>query len=658
VTTPEESPLAADLSEVIHKAAAKRPLKRDPGVNLRKKRTDEKEQAKVALLGHLRQGKNIKQAADAVGRSEKTVYEWRYQSTKFRLAMDAAMEAFERGRDREQMSWRAQRDEIIPIVREDYPSWATYVAAFRKQYFNFDTFDHQWKMYEAMENAPGGGVTMILLPPAWAKTTTVCDASIADLCANPNFRNAFISGNLEFARKTLARVTRRLEGDGGPPSPLIEHFGPFKPEGVRSKKWNSDEITLLASDHDEQDPSVVSIGIKGRMRGYRWDRVYLDDIQDLNSLGETQKFIELFRQDVLTRPNKQGKIIIFGNRVGRGDFYEEMLRLDLVDELVVIPALDLSRPVGRQSNFPRQFRDSTGNVTTNPDLAVEPITDESGDQMGWDDEDLAKRRLAVGEDQWSRVYMMEPESDYSAMLSPEDIAEATDVNRKVGAASERAVAVMCSLDPSLHAHAFIIAAGYDSRCMYVYDAIDRFKVTTNQRLFAEVAEATRRYHPNLWVIENNTLQSGYLTDDAFLSLRDLYGFRAIGHHTGGEKKDAVLGVPAMMEAIRRGEIRFPRISEEHEGFQRLFDQLMSWRPDKPTKMIVQDGVMALWFAYLLWKRQRDAIVAEANPIRRQGLQNATLYPWARTNLRTPEPVGVSAAPETYEQMWDRIREPA
>ncbi len=630
----------------------------DPGILYRRKRSDDKEQAKVVVLGAIRQGKTMAEAAEIVGRGRKTVYQWKYDSPKFAAQLEAAAQAWIRSMDREQMPWRDKRDELVPIKREDYPSWATYVAAFRKQYFNFDTFDHQWKMLEAMENAPGGGVTMILMPPGWAKTTMVCDATAADLCAEPNFRNALISGDLDFARKTLSRITRRFESDGGPPTPLIEHFGPFKPDGVRSKKWNSDEITLLASDHDEQDPSVISVGIKGRIRGYRWDRVYLDDIQSLNTLGETRKFIELFRQDIITRPGKQGKIIIFGNRVGRGDFYEEMLRLDLVDELSIIPALDLTKPLGRQSNYPRQYRDAAGNATTDPELGVEPITDEKGDQMGWDDADLAQRRAKVGEDQWSRVYMMEPESDYSAMLSPEDIAGSTDLNRRVGAAADDAVAVMCSLDPSLHAHAFLIAAGYDASHLYVYDAVDRFKATTNQRLFAEVRDMTVRYRPNVWVIENNTLQSGYLTDDAFIDLREQYGFRAVGHHTGGEKKDAQLGVPAMMEAIRRGEIRFPRITEDHDGFTRLFDQLISWRPDKPTKMIVQDGVMALWFAYLLWKKQRGAIIAEGKPLRRAALLDPTLYPWARSNISLPPPAVESRPTETYEQQWDRLREVA
>ncbi len=658
MTDPAEGDLADEIEQVFGDIKARAKHRKDPGVMYRRKRSDDKEQAKVVVLGLIRQGKTFKECSDQVGRSVKTLYQWTYDSPKFRAQVEAATQAFTTSQDRDQMLWRDKRDELVPILRKDYPSWATYVVAFRKQYFNFDTFEHQWRMFEAIENAPGGGVTMILLPPAWTKTSCVCDASIADLCMDPNFRTAFISGDLEFARKTLARVTRRLEDDGGPPSPLIEHFGPFKPDGVRSKKWNSDEITLLASNHDEQDPSIVSVGIKGRIRGYRWDRVYLDDIQSLNTLGETKKFIELFRQDVLTRPNKQGKIIIFGNRVGRNDVYDEFLQLDLIDELVIIPALDLGKPVGKQSNFPRQYRDANGNVTTDPEKSVEPICDESGDQMGWDDEDLAKRRLAVGEDQWSRVYMMEPESDYSAMISTQDIAEATDLDRKVGAAADRAVGVMCSLDPSLHNHAFLIAAGYDASHLYVYDALDRYKLTTNQRLFAEVRDLTRRYLPNTWVIENNTLQSGYLTDDAFIELREAYNFRAVGHHTGGNKKDLQLGVPAMMEAIRRGEIRFPRITEEHEGFTRLFDQLMSWRPDKPTKMIVQDGVVTLWFAYLLWKKLRGALISEATPIRRQGLDRVTLYPYARTNVTMPTKSANEHPTETYEQYWDRTREMA
>ena len=456
-------------------------------------------------------------------------------------------------------------------------------------------------------------------------------------------RCALLSEGLDFAKKSMGRIQRRLEIDG-PATALQEHFGPFVPAtSDRSKKWNSEELTLLASDHDEQDPSIACVGITGNIRGARWDRVYLDDVQSLRTKNKTASLLEVFRGDVITRPGRMGKIIITGSRVGRGDFYEELERLDLIDELVCIPALDLSRPVGEQSYFPRQHR-SDG----------QPVLDEKGNQMGWSDEDLAQRRMKVGEDQWSRVYMMRPQSDHSAMISEGDIANATDHDRLVGQQPATSIANMAGLDPSLANHAAFTYCAYNADTLYVVDLFDFNKPTTNQALFAKLEEGTRRYRPDWWVIENNTLQRGYLTDDAFLRIKQTFGFQSAGHHTGENKLDAQLGVPAMMNAIVRGEIRFPSITPNDTAFATLFDQLQSWRPDIATRRLVQDQVMSLWFCYLLWKKLRQQVGQSINMWKRLGLDSVTKYPYARTNLTGLEETQAQKMPLTYDQHWQSL----
>ncbi|MDE2022287.1 MAG: helix-turn-helix domain-containing protein [Patescibacteria group bacterium] len=657
----DDGALAPILQEIVDGARDKsvavqrsgRRLRADPAAIARAKSTDDKEAMKVKVIGYLRQGMTVKEAASLIGRTPKTIYDWTYKSTRYRMQFEAAMEAAQRAAQKANMTVLAERELLEPIVREDFATWTQYVVAFRKAYFGFDTFDHQWAILQAWENAPAGGISMVLLPPRAGKTTLLLDALIADLCANPNMRISLISEAQDFARKMMGRVQRRLDSDGGMPSPLLQHFGPFKPEGSRSKKWNSDEFTLLASDHDEQDPSCVSVGIGSNIRGARWDRVYLDDVQSLRTQANTQKYVELFRGDIITRPGKRGRIIITGSRVARGDFYEELERLELIDELVVIPALDLTKPPGQQTYFPLQWKDKDGNATDDPDQGVEPILEEDGTQVGWSDQDLASRRKQVGEDQWSRVYMMQPQSDLAAMLSAEDIANATDQDRLVG--TPVGVGTINSLDPSLHAHAAFTVCGYDAERLYVMDVVDLHKPTTNQNLYGAIERLTSRYRPEYWVIENNTLQSGYLTDDAFLDIKARYGFQAVGHHTGDSKRDEKLGVPAMMDAIVRGEIRFPKMGENDLGLARLFDQLISWRPDIPTRRLVQDEVMSLWFAYLLWKKLRTRVDPDLSGWQREGLASVTLYPWATSNLAMPGHEAKPKTPITYEQQWDMLR---
>ena len=478
-------------------------------------------------------------------------------------------------------------------------------------------------------------------------TTLLADTVIADLCADPNMRRALISEGQDFASKLMARIQRRLTFDGGEPSMLMQHFGPFTPPPTdRSKRWNSTEFTLLQSDHDEQDPSVVSVGVGSNIRGARWDAVDLDDVQSLKSQNKTKWLLEVFRGDIVTRPGRHGRIRITGSRVARGDFYEELERLELIDELVVIPALDLARPVGQQSYFPRQF-DADGIAVVN----------EKGEQLGWSDDDLAQRRQKVGEDMWSRVYMMRPQSDFAAMVSAQDIANATDQGRHVGAPPPNSVGTIASLDPSLSAHAAFTFCGYDADHLYVMDVWDRMRLNTNQNLHAEIRAGTRKYRPDWWVIENNTLQKGYLTDDVFLKLRDEYGFQAVGHHTGSNKTSldlAQLSVPTMIDAIVRGEIRFPSVTENDTDFAMLFDQLIAWRPDIPTRRLTQDLVMALWFAYLRWRQLRQVIDVDISGWQREGLSSVTVYPYARTNLDGAAYAEPIHNPVTYEQHWQEM----
>jgi hypothetical protein len=609
----------------------------------RRRATDAMEKARAEVIAYLRQGKTPDEAMAAVGRAGKTFYTWMYSSPKFAKMARAAQEAWLAQARQSAMPWREMMDQFDPILRENYDTWTEYQVAHRKAYYNHDTFDHQWRLLEAMEKAPPGGITMILIPPEWTKSTVVLDTIGGDLCDKPNMRFAIVSEGQRLARKMLSRLQGRLAPDDGGITPLVEHFGPFKPAGSSRKPWNADEFTILGATHDEQDPSVLSIGITGAIRGYRWDRVILDDIQSLNNLSQTMTMIEKIRGDIASRPGRTGKLIVLGSRVGRTDVYAELERLEIIDELFIMQALDLTKLAGHQSNFPRQ---------STPDGA--PILDEKGDQMGWNDEDLAQKRRIVGEDQWSRAYMQQPQSDFSALINDQDILNATDPTRSVG--QPAGVANMAGEDPSLANHAAFAYCGYDADHLYVLDMVDLFKPTTNQNLFAEIDRGTIKYRPEWWVIEDNTLQSGYLTDDAFINLQKKWGFNAIGHYTGGTKADDKLGVPAMMSAIVRGEIVFPMIGDDHVGFARLFDQLKAWRPDVPSKRLVQDEVMALWFCYLLWRKLREQVNIDVSVWKRSGMAKPTMYPYARTNVEGIEPNPPSRMPMTYEQHWQHLTE--
>jgi hypothetical protein len=40
-------------------------------------------------------------------------------------------------------------------------------------------------------------------------------------------------------------------------------------------------------------------------------------------------------------------------------------------------------------------------------------------------------------------------------------------------------------------------------------------------------------------------------------------------------------------------------------FQQMTTELLAWRPDVPTKYLVQDTLMSLWFIWLYWMRTKN-----------------------------------------------------
>jgi hypothetical protein len=609
----------------------------------RREASDRQKDAKLRFIAYVRSGLDQKAAAREMGRSYATVRDWGRWDTYFKMQVDQAQAAAKReartARDRAKANKPTRLgDEIKPVVRADYESIVDYWVAFRATYFGYETFDHQYEMLYAYERAPAGGITLILLPPEGMKSTTLLDTICADLCDDPNQHRALVSESGEVAAQMIGRVQRRMTVEAGVIPLMVQHFGPFEPlSSDRTRKWNTTEMRLATATDDSADPTLLGIGMGGSIRNRRWTGVDIDDPQSVRFLSKTPQYLQIIRQDILTRPGATGRTRITSSRVGREDLFDAMIREEMIDELVVIPALSSK---GR-SYFPLQYHDD-GTPKVGP----------NGLQLGWSEDQLAQRRKKIGEDQWSRVYMQEPESQFTSALTAADIMAATDADRPVGAA--KGSGVICSLDPALQGHAAYVVCSYDAEHLYVTDVIDQYRPAKFQKIFETIEVLTVRYKPTYWIIEENTMQSGFARDDFFLALRDRHGFFVSPHHTGAQKRDDMIGVPTLMGAISRGEVRFPRITDADAAFHEMYEQLIRWRPDIATRLLKQDLVMALWFAYVKWRALRETLEAAADGWHRPGLADPTLYPYAKANLTLPAQREREKTAVTYAQQWDAL----
>ncbi|MDE2106175.1 MAG: hypothetical protein KGL39_53640 [Patescibacteria group bacterium] len=552
-------------------------------------RTLKKREAQDRVLALLAQGHTVEDCMEAVSRRREVFYQWCQREPWFKDRSDAI-------RSR-------QPDAKVSPFRQ-----------FRKDYFGFETPWHQEKITRAIEAAKPRSITMILLPPGAGKTSVLEDYICYLLGpVNPNTRISVLSETRDHARKVLRRVALRMTDTALSPA-YIRGYGPFRPADREvSRPWNADVLTLVTAQHDERDYSLEVRSAGSAIYGARYDLIILDDFQSVRSLNSTDKLIEYFRQDVFTRAfsgANQGKIIIIGTRVGPDDFYERLLKEDMVDELVQIPALDEDG----NSYWP-------------------PTHLEDGSQIGFSEDDLGEIRKIVGEETWARVYMQRPQSKHGQTFSDQMTEEAKNLSRGVDPKEmRRGVYRIASLDPAIAGWAVFKVADITFDKMYLLYSQRIHDASRYETLWDALENISAVWRPDVWVIEGNAIQGGLLRSDRVQDMEKRYGFRTVAHQTGKNKQDDIIGVASMAGSFLRHEIDIPwGTLEAQEMFQPMIDELHRWRPDIPTKQLRQDEVMALWFLYIEWQRTKSQLASRIDTrIQRRGLPySPTRYSFAK-----------------------------
>ena len=310
------------------------------------------------------------------------------------------------------------------------------------------------------------------------------------------------------------------------------------------------------------------------------DLVLLDDIQSVQSLSSTESLLEFFRSDLLTRPGIEGRIVIVGTRIGPGDFYERILEEDLVDDFIKVEALD---EMGR-SRFPK---------TKGP----------NGKLVGWDEEDLAIRRQKVGEEIWARVYMQQPQSKAGQTFTEEIVQDCFDHRRGLGFPADGKM-----FDGLGAGYCAMTVGGMTPSQYVVMDLLNETGLGRYEDIIDRMDQFSKMYHPMAWVVEVNAMQKGLARLDVLRALAEHHGFRIIEHDTRTNKTDLSIGVAAMGGGFMRREFSLPYGDEAaRRKTMQLVKQLYKWRPDMPSRYLVQDQVMSLWFGWKWWNQMKRSM---------------------------------------------------
>jgi len=497
-------------------------------------------------------------------------------------------------------------------------------AEFRQRYLHSRTFAHQQNLIDVIEGREpawlhpsmkyekGLANNRILLniPPNHAKSMTVTvDYVTWQVCQNPNFRVLIVSQTQQLAADFLYAIKQRLT------HPNYEALQQAYAAGVgfnsKTASWQATRVTFgdELRESSEKDPNIEAVGIGGQIYGKRADMIIVDDAVTLKNANEFEKQIRWLTQDVRSRLNPTGKLIIVGTRVTAVDLYKELRSEDRYPGGLV-PWTYLAMPALLTTDEDPDKWETLWPASDAPfDGQTESDLNEDGLYPRWNGRNLYNERQAMDASTWALVYQQQDISD-DAIFDPVCVRGSIDGMRKAGRLVPghpghprdlSGFSIICGLDPAMVGDTAVVCYAIDrvSHKRYIVDAI---KITrpTPAAIRQIIFDWTALYQPTEWIVEKNAFQSFLTQDEGIRQNLASRGVLLREHHTGSNKWDSGFGVASMSTLFgtkqfdgkhhRDNLIHLP--SDQTENIKALIEQLITWSPSTKGKT---DMVMALWF---------------------------------------------------------------
>ena len=497
-------------------------------------------------------------------------------------------------------------------------------ADFRKKFLHQHTFPHQQNLADVIEANPpswhhpsmkyekgtADNRILINIPPNHAKSITITvDYVTWKVVSNPNFRVLIVSQTQQLAADFLYAIKQRLT------HPMYEALQTAYAAGVgfnsKSASWQATRVVFgdELRESSEKDPNIEAVGIGGQIYGKRADMIIVDDAVTLKNANEFEKQIRWLTQDVRSRLNPTGKLVVIGTRVASVDLYKELRNPDRYPGGLV-PWTYLAMPALLETD-----EDPDKWVTLWPysDQPFDGQTDEHKTEEGlyprWHGRHLYNERQAMDASTWALIYQQQDISD-DAIFDPVCVRGSIDGMRKAGRLVPgnpghprdlNGFSIVCGLDPAMVGDTAAICYAVDriTHKRYIVDAIKITRPSPSQ-IRQLIIDWTNLYTPGEWIVERNAFQSFLTQDEGIRQFLATKGTILREHHTGNNKWDSGFGVASMSTLFgtkqadgkhhRDNIIHLP--SDQTENIKALIEQLITWSPTTKGKT---DMVMALWF---------------------------------------------------------------
>ena len=562
--------------------------------------------AKRIILGCVAEGMTIEQACASAGKSLKT-YEYYRRTDK----------VFTDKVDRTRLGLKDKQfatGDVHDITFEQ----------FRQRFLHSQTFAHQKNIVDVIEGREPGWLhpsmkyekglannrILINIPPNHAKSMTITvDYVTWQVAQNPNFRILIVSQTQRLAADFLYAIKQRLT------HPQYEELQQAYAAGVgfnsKSASWQATRITFgdELRESGEKDPNIEAVGIGGQIYGKRADMIIVDDAVTLSNANDFERQIKWLTQDVRSRLNPTGKLIIIGTRVASIDLYRELRNEDRYPGGLV-PWTYLAMPALLKTDEDPDKWETLWPASDQPfDGQLETDKNADGLYPRWSGRNLYNERQSMDASTWALIYQQQDISD-DAIFDPVCVRGSIDGMRKSGPLNAgypghpkdlNGFTVICGLDPAMVGDTAVVAYAIDRQSHKRY-IIDTHKITrpTPAQIRQLIFDWTETYHPSEWVVEKNAFQSFLTQDEGIRAHLATRGVQLKEHHTGSNKWDSGFGVASMSTLFgtkqqdgkhhRDNLIHLP--SDQTENVKALIEQLITWSPTTKGKT---DMVMALWF---------------------------------------------------------------
>lgn len=561
--------------------------------------------AKKIILKCIADGMTIEEACKVAEKSVKS-YEYYRQSDK----------VFAEKVDRTRQGLRGKSMASQDVADMDF-------FTFRERYLHSKTFPHQKNLIDVIEGRDPSWLhesmkwepsqrnrIMLNIPPNHAKSMTVTiDYATWLICQNPNFRILIVSQTQRLASDFLYAIKQRLT------HPMYEELQQAYAAGVgfnsKSASWTATRVVFgnELRETSEKDPNLEAVGIGGQIYGKRADMIIVDDAVTLANANDFERQIKWLNQDVRSRLNPTGKLIIVGTRVAPVDLYKELRNPDRYPG-GISPWTYLAMPALLEPNENPDEWVTLWPWSDQPfDGQPESEKSEEGLWPRWSGRNLYNERQQMDTSTWALIYQQQDVSD-DAVFDPVCVRGSIDGMRRSGRlvpghpghpANLTGFVTVCGLDPAMVGDTAAVAYAIDTvtHKRYIIDAIKITRPTPAQ-IRQLIFDWTALYSPTEWIVEKNAFQQFLTQDENIRQHLASRGTYLREHHTGNNKWDSGFGVASMSTLFgtkqldgkhhRDNLIHLP--SDQTENIKALIEQLVTWSPETKGKT---DMVMALWF---------------------------------------------------------------